>query len=172
MKWSPTLRQMNLSSEDIISYLWRLFTINGFLTTVGPFTSFHEKLALLYLCVIPCVNRLVWQDPSPCKSFHMLKSFHIAQFFSWTLLFLNFVRFTEFLNNIWPKRNEVVCFHRETKEQNSISREGSAVVLCVQANRGRQHVVFKGTVQRKLTGVARDIDWKVFLSHWTADIFF
>ncbi len=30
----------------------------------------------------------------------------------------------------------------------------------------------KGTVQRKLTGVESDINQKVFLSHWTADIYF
>ncbi len=30
----------------------------------------------------------------------------------------------------------------------------------------------KGTVQRKLTGVQSDINRKVFLSHWTADISF
>ncbi len=34
------------------------------------------------------------------------------------------------------------------------------------------HVVFKGTVQRKLTGDESDINWKVFLLHWTADIYF
>ncbi len=31
---------------------------------------------------------------------------------------------------------------------------------------------FKGTVQRKLTGVESDINRKVFLTHWTADISF
>ncbi len=30
--------------------------------------------------------------------------------------------------------------------------------------------LIKGTVQRKLTGVESDINRKVFLSHWTADI--
>ncbi len=30
----------------------------------------------------------------------------------------------------------------------------------------------KGIVQRKLTGVESDINQKVFLSHWTADIYF
>ncbi len=32
------------------------------------------------------------------------------------------------------------------------------------------HSLFKGTVQRKLAGVESDINWKVFLWHWTADI--
>jgi hypothetical protein len=31
---------------------------------------------------------------------------------------------------------------------------------------------FKGTVQRKLTGVISYISWEVLHSHWTADILF